>query len=194
MRGERTIAILAFLHKAAKVTAEILDTFTYAGYDESYRRARGLPSKIPRHRTFPFGDAARIAQERQKLSKLLYKLKKEGIIALGGRRTWHITARGIHYLDQKQRKDDHIGPPFYYSAASHEFTIVTYDVPESERKKRAWLRAALANMKFQRLQKSVWAGKVTIPEEFLKDAQQLRILPYIDIFVVTKGGTLKSIV
>ena len=71
--------------------------------------------------------------------------------------------------------------------------IVSFDVPEKEKRKRGWLRSTLKNLGFRMLQKSVWIGKVKIPEAYLEDLKRLRLLSYIEIFAISKRGTIRHI-
>jgi hypothetical protein len=43
------------------------------------------------------------------------------------------------------------------------------------------------------VQKSLWLGKVKIPEEFLVDIRKLSLLDYVEIFEITKTGSLKNL-
>jgi len=44
------------------------------------------------------------------------------------------------------------------------------------------------------IQKSVWVGKIALPEEFLRDLHRLQLISYVEIFEVTRAGSLKHIV
>ena len=68
-----------------------------------------------------------------------------------------------------------------------------FDIPEKEKWKRVWLREVLGLCGFKMLQRSVWAGKNKIPEEFLADLRNFNMLEYVHIFEVSKKGTLKEI-
>ena len=43
------------------------------------------------------------------------------------------------------------------------------------------------------LQKSVWIGKTILPEELLDDLERLNLLSYVEIFAITKTGTIKQL-
>ena len=83
--------------------------------------------------------------------------------------------------------------PQYPKENSTSFTIVTFDIREREQHKRSWLRRVLKNLRFTMLQKSVWIGKVKIPEQLLADLYQLDLLRFIEILEITKSGTLRNI-
>ncbi|MBI5742583.1 MAG: hypothetical protein HZA25_01965 [Candidatus Niyogibacteria bacterium] len=74
------------------------------------------------------------------------------------------------------------------------YAIVTFDVPERERRKREWLRCVLKNLKFRPVQQSVWLGRTKIPIDFLDDLKDLNMTDYVEIFEVSRQGTLRHVV
>ena len=72
--------------------------------------------------------------------------------------------------------------------------IVIFDIPERERRKRAWLRLALKNIGLKLIQRSVWMGKVQIPKEFLDDIRELHLVNFVEIFEITKSGSLNQVI
>ena len=72
-------------------------------------------------------------------------------------------------------------------------TIVSFDIPEREKGKRRWLRAALASLSFSLLQKSVWIGTKGIPEEFMDALRERDLLRHVHIVGVKKSGTLERV-
>ena len=70
-------------------------------------------------------------------------------------------------------------------------TIISYDLPVAFNKERNILRDMLRVLGFNLVHKSVWVGKVVLPERFVADLSRLGILDYIEILEVTKEGTLK---
>ncbi len=191
MKGDLTLQILKIIQAAQMATADILDTITYFGYTESYRRMRGLKSMIPKRKPILEKTISKL-NKRQKASKLLYKLKSEGLIVKNNKTKnglWKITEKGKSWMER-------IKPnlkPQYKIEGSNELKIIIFDIPEKERRARGWLRDVLKNLKFQMLQKSVWIGKTILPEEFFIDLQRQNILPYIEIFAITKTGSIKQV-
>ena len=43
------------------------------------------------------------------------------------------------------------------------------------------------------IQKSVWQGTTKIPEDFLQDLNDLKIIDFIEIFQISKKGSLEKI-
>lgn len=173
-----------------------VDLFKIMATDRStsYRRARRSLRYGPQQFKVDWADQYR---ERQGLHSLLNKLKREGFIKQGEKRRnapWRITSSGIKKLVRLQNGQRRDSSPLqgYEKKKSQKVIIIAFDVPERERRKRYWLRAALVALGFQKLQQSVWLGKVQIPQEFFTDLKNNGMLSYVHLFSITKGGTLKE--
>ncbi|MBI2635441.1 MAG: CRISPR-associated endonuclease Cas2, partial [Parcubacteria group bacterium] len=71
--------------------------------------------------------------------------------------------------------------------------VVIFDIPEKQKHKREWLRGQLQDLGFKMIQKSVWMGKRKFPKEFLEDIRDLKLLAYVEIFSVTKTGSMRPL-
>ncbi|OGZ93810.1 MAG: CRISPR-associated endonuclease Cas2 [Candidatus Sungbacteria bacterium RIFCSPLOWO2_01_FULL_47_32] len=122
---------------------------------------------------------------RRSFSAILSKLNKEGFVERTGRTRnaiWRITQKGRKAI-QKQESP----------AGTHTdgvMRIVSYDIPEPERKKRRWIRQELLGLGYTQLQKSVWVGFAPLREDFFEDLDLLALRKHIHIFSVEKRGTL----
>ena len=124
---------------------------------------------------------------------MLWKLRKQGLIEKQNKR-WRITQKGKeHKIAILARWKIELPSRKYNPEKSEELKLVIFDVPEKERRKRVWLRYALLRLGFKRLQKSVWVGRVKIPESFLKDLNRINLLEYVEIFAITKTGSLRHV-
>jgi len=138
-------------------------------------------------------------EDKQRYYNIIYKLKKSGLIeekVKNNKKFFQITAIGRDKLITLKNKQK-IGLPEikqFKKEDSDKFTIVIFDIPEREKRKRNWLRSILKNIGLEMIQKSVWIGKVKIPKDLIDKAQELKIINFIEIFEITKGGSLKHIV
>lgn len=189
MKGELTLHILESLEGVAHTAAFLFDVFT-SGYGESYRKLRRGPplnSSRSRWRT----DEARI---RHNYQVFLSSLKRDGLIdaASSRSRVHRLTSKGFERLARLRERWKHRLPVSRYRESGvSESTIVVFDVPEGERKKRSWLRAVLKRLQFKMIQKSVWFGVSKLPSDFLEDMRRCGVWPYVEIFSITKRGTLR---
>ncbi|MEK7500771.1 MAG: CRISPR-associated endonuclease Cas2, partial [Patescibacteria group bacterium] len=71
--------------------------------------------------------------------------------------------------------------------------LVMFDIPESKRKKRNWLRMNLMAANYSQLQKSVWLGYNPLPESFIKFLDELKLKNKVHIVSIAKQGTLEEI-
>lgn len=188
--GEAIPKILEILQAGAEVSTGLFDAFT-SGYGTSYRKF----SRVARSGPAPFKtDWAESYREYQRFYTLLNKLRCDGLVVNEGKRRaaiWKITEKGIAKLKKIQNKTPLIStPPVYKGGKGEKLYVISYDIPERERHKRVWLRAALLSLGFSPLQKSVWVGKRLIPEDFIHDLRKWDMVRYVHIFEVSKSGTL----
>lgn len=187
MQKGTTAKIFSILAEAGQSTGEFLAMFL-TDYATSYRMLRGLP--IRGKRTAPDPQEF-VRAEKQRFYNLLSKLKREKLIQRAQNGKWRLTVRGIkrsHTILQRM-------PPThtYDPKPSRELILIVFDVPEKERRKRNWLRAALKRLNFRMLQQSVWMGKTELPETFLHDLRRMRLLSYVEILVITRTGSVRHL-
>ena len=72
--------------------------------------------------------------------------------------------------------------------------IISFDIPEKERWKRAWLRNNLLSFEFEMIQRSVWYGKYALPSTFIEDLKTLNLTKKVEIFSIDKFGTLEPLI
>lgn len=196
MRKSKELAIkaLELIGGAALDTATLIEALLSSPYGASYSRLQKSIREIERRR----GEELNESRRNRQFYDLLFRLKRDGLIEQrtdAKKKWWIITAKGKDRLLIWRNKQKYSLPPVDYDRAeSKELKIITFDVPERYKRKRAWLREALRFLGFTMLQKSVWVGKRALPEEFLKDLQDLGLVSYVEIFVVTKAGSLKHMV
>lgn len=132
-----------------------------------------------------------------RFNSMLNKLERDGLIEKSrnkSKRSFKITKIGIKKISAlKKLKKEALPNKNFNKEKSNKTSIIIFDIPEKERRKRDWLRIAISNMGFELVQKSVWMGKLTIPKEFLESLKNLKIINYIEIFEITKQGSLKSL-
>ena len=190
MRGIFRFKLLEALSETAQSSASLCDIFL-TDYHTSYRRLRGL-SRMPHAGR---EKSSIDAYERQRFYDFLSKLKKQGFTVKTKPRYWRITEAGLKKFRALREQIARLLPPIqrYKPQPSSELKIVIFDIPERDRRKRAWLRAVLKRLDFKKLQQSVWIGKAQLPEEFMGDMRRLRLLPFVEIFAVTKTGSLRHV-
>lgn len=139
------------LQKIAELGEVLLDGFFPANYLE----ARLWRSLLKLDSSYRFSKPT--------FSVILSRLRKEGFAAREGSRKkakWCITEKGLGHLRQTQNSIKH--------SEDGIMRIVSFDIPEKQRKKRRWIREELFGLGYHPLQKSVWVGFSPLPENFLK--------------------------
>jgi len=187
-----TEKILDYLQMQAESTVDLLSMFSL-DRGRAMREARRSIVHGPRQFKVDWADLYR---ERQKFYSLLNQLKRQGLVSKRKQEQnsqWRITAQGTKYLTKLKSKQGSSPKLFrraYEKKNCADFMIVSFDVPERDRRKRNWLRTQLLALDFEMLQQSVWLGKVQIPEDFINDLRIYEMIPYVHIFSVSKSGSI----
>lgn len=189
MRGEKTLEILEILEKATYNIGNLIDAMT-SGYSESYRKLR----QFREAEKTPFTDKLRkYLAERHKVRVFINYLENDGLLQVKPSRVF-LTKKGrLRIEDIKKRQQNSLPAGNYQESSSDRVVLVVFDVPEKEKRKRNWLRAVLKKMGFKMIQKSVWFGRTIIPRDFLTDLKHLKLLDFVEIFEITKTGSLKRV-
>jgi len=198
MRGDGIFTILDALGDTAASSATLLEVFLSSRYGASAgRMGREFERKQREHRSIAL-QRARELKEHQLFYNLVRYLKQDDLIreeVRNRKKFLAITQKGLEkFKSLVTRKKNALPPAVYlHEEKSSALTIVMFDVPEKERRKRAWLRAALRNIGCAPVQKSVWMGKIKIPKEFLEDLKRLHLVECVEMFEITKAGSLRHL-
>ena len=193
-KSELALKALEIIGRAAMATSTIIEVLLTSPYGSPRSALERRASEIERLRL--------ARREKEKLRRqfydLIYRLNRDGIIekrsGVPGDRVWSLTAKGKNQLKFLKKHHGQCLPQNQYSKKiDSEVKIIAFDIPEKYKNKRRWLRGALSHLGFSMLQKSVWIGKAMLPREFLEDLNELSLVPFIEILVVTKTGSLRSI-
>ena len=198
MKGEIILKILEVIEGMAVGTADFLDVVLSSGYGASYSKLNYELSKRQRERESKLTERESKKQERQKYYNLLFYLKKSRLIEernKDNKNFFILTKKGRDKLTLlKNKNNEKLPKNFYEKEKNSKFTIVIFDIPEIERRKRDWLRVVLKNLDLKMIQKSVWVGKVKIPKEFLDDLFKLKLIDFVEVFEISKTGSLERLV
>lgn len=190
--------ILEFIGETAVSAVDLIDAFLSSGYGASFGKLEYELEKRAHERKRRKINAQIEERLKQRYYSMLYKLKKDGLIqekVIQNKKFYIPTKLGKFKLNKmKKLYESRLPLPKYIARRSHTMAIIVFDIPEKERKKRDWLRCVLHNLGFRMLQKSVWIGMARVPKEFLDDLHKLRIAEYIEIFGISKTGTIEQIV
>ncbi|MBI3638399.1 hypothetical protein HY227_01490 [Candidatus Wolfebacteria bacterium] len=189
MRGSITLKILEMIEGMVVNAIDTTDANLSSGYGASSGKIQYELSKIKKER-----NRKDLENElRRKYQKMIYKLKKDGLIEIKNKNNnkfFTLTQRGKKKISALKNK---LLGAEYKKEQGDKIIIVIFDIPENQKKKREWLRWVLKNLEFKMIQKSVWLGKTKIPQEFIKDLNNLKLIDFVEIFEITKTGSLKEI-
>lgn len=190
MKGGLTLFMLEAIQLSTATAWEISDTLTYYGKTAHYERLRHIYRKLPEHKLL-FQKQIELLKDKRRFSKLISRLKSQGLVAEDKiKKCLILTSKGGAKVETL-RED--VLSNFYLAKETKELKIVLFDIPEKESAHRAWIRQVLKNLKFTMLQKSVWVGTSSLPEEFMNDLRARGIDKFVEILAVTKSGTLRQV-
>lgn len=191
MRGNLLLKTLETLKECALNQADLFEAILVAGYGASGGKINYEFRKIQNAKESRKLERQELERRKKRFRNFVYQMKHDGLIEEGEHAgDYQISKRGKEKIEELKRK---LPTRHYKLGGSTRLTIISFDIPEKLRNKRDWLREVIKNLNFSMVHQSVWVGKSRIPKELIEDLDSLRILDYVEIFEVTKSGSLKKI-
>ena len=126
---------------------------------------------------------------RNSLSGTLAYIQKTGLAEKNDERLI-LTLRGQKYI--KKKIDSLQQFYFNFDKNAPKNLIVMFDVPETKKAEREWLRWHLKKFNYLMIQKSVWVGPSPLPKEFLNYIEKIKIKDGLKTFKLAKGYDFKK--
>ena len=193
MRGNILIKILEALEDGAMNQINFFEAVLVSGYGASIGKIDYEHKKLQKARSLDKVKNEDTAQKIKRLSIFLSKIKRDGLLEEAGDNTnkqFKITQKGKSKLLQLK---NNLPEKHYEKKIGGNVVIISFDIPERFRNKRNWFRDVIRNLGFEMIHQSVWLGKTKIPKELVENMGKLDILAYVQIFEISKSGTLKKI-
>lgn len=141
-------------------------------------------------------------REKMKIASLIYRLQKMGLVKNEStdrkKAVWTTTDDGVTKILKLEEKllrlfqKEKLPRTDYPILKSRHKIIVIFDIAETEKHKRDWLRQVLRRLGFRMLQKSVWVGESQLPRDLISDLEKLGILNSVKILSVFKEGNIED--
>jgi len=96
-----------------------------------------------------------------------------------------VTPKGQEYI--KRKMDSLAQFYFKFDQNAPKDLIVMFDIPETKKAEREWLRWHLKKFNYSMIQKSVWVGPSPLPKEFLDYIKTIKIKDGFKTFKLAKG-------
>ncbi len=202
MRGERKFKILSLLNGGKNMALDALGAYLIMGL--SYNPKKGIKASrdFLRMRENDRAEKEEGYRQTRRFYTFVRYLEQDGLVRreiVEKKIFVEITPRGKERLKGIKSSKSLSFPTSKYEKkdssqdSNHVATIITFDIPEKERAKRDWLRYALNNLNCNMIHKSVWMGKQGVPDKFLEDLRDMKMGDYVEIFAITKMGSLKKL-
>ena len=118
----------------------------------------------------------------------LSHMKHEGLIE-NHDHCWHITQGGKKYVRRKMDSLEQF--PNIFKKDAPRNLIVMFDVPETQKAEREWLRWHLKKFNYIMIQRSVWVGPSPLPKEFMEYLKKIKLKSTIKTFRLAKPYNAK---
>jgi|SRR3989344_1693831 len=118
------------------------------------------------------------------LSGSLVYMRKKGLLEYDNAEI-SITHKGREYIKRKFDSLKQFNYKFKKDAPKN--LIVMFDIPETKKAEREWLRWHLKKFSYSMIQKSVWVGPSPLPKEFLDYVERIGIKAGFKTFKLAKG-------
>ena len=203
--SELSVALLKKLDSGELAINDLFDFFMSRALEGSAYRLSKEGYKAFKKRSWQRRVAMNVEnqakEEKQRFYNLICRLHEQGLVAKekqGIKTTISVTKKGVEKyrtlkkLFEKRDMADRptTKPNSYPKIKSPSSIIVSFDIPEKESHKRAWLRSVLRNLEYEMLHESVWIGSNILPKEFLDEAHRINMTRYVHIFSVLRKGTI----
>ncbi|MFH0804264.1 MAG: hypothetical protein V1896_01530 [Candidatus Zambryskibacteria bacterium] len=120
----------------------------------------------------------------------LSRLKSKGFIEIKSGK-WFLTKAGKEYFENKRRLSTKFASSFPLNSPKN--LLLMFDIPESKKAEREWLRWHLREFQYFMIQKSVWVGPSPLPKKFKDHAKNIGLNDFIKTFKLAKPyGIIKS--
>lgn len=204
-KGDKIATVLKILEVSAYTLKELISLFdapkgSMMDYHATLGERFRYQDMTRREREADAIDTERELREafetKQQLYETISRLKSDGLIKEGPKiGALKLLLIGKKKLKSMQEKRLSMISPNRYGSPENDkiLKIVSFDIPEKERRKRDWLRSVLYEFGFEYVQQSLLMGYAKLPTEFLNDLAELRLIKCVKIFAVTKSGNLDEL-
>ncbi len=106
------------------------------------------------------------------LRSAYYRSIKKGLLIIDDNGIPRLTSRGLRQIDVYKPK----------VLGKGSFLLITFDIPEADRRKRNHLRALLHELKFKKIQQSVWASRYDHRAYLAAEIADYDLAPYVHVY------------
>jgi len=117
------------------------------------------------------------------LRNTIYRLRKNGFVEIKSGK-WMLTKAGKEYFENKRKLSLKFVSSFALNAPKN--LLLMFDIPESRKAERNWLRMHLKIFQYSMIQKSVWVGPSPLPKKFVVHTKEMGLDAYIKTFKLAK--------
>ena len=111
--------------------------------------------------------------------RALSRSRKNGLVEIKSGK-WILTKEGKEHFENKRKLSLKFSSPFKLNAPKN--LLLMFDIPESRKSERNWLRWHLREFQYFMIQKSVWVGPSPLPKKFGAHLKEMGLYGCIKTF------------
>jgi hypothetical protein len=136
-----------------------------------------------------FWDEKKSNCSKNSFESTLSQLKKRGFVEQKEKK-FILTKSGKEYFENKNKLYVKFSSPFPLNSPKN--LLLMFDVPESKRAERNWLRWHLKEFQYYMIQQSVWVGPSPLPKKFKEHAKNMGLNKFVKTFKLAKPYQIKK--
>ena len=129
------------------------------------------------------------AHSENSMRSTISRLQKNGFIEMRDGKL-SLTEKGKEYFENKKKLSLKFSSPFTLNSPKN--LLLMFDIPESKKAGREWLRWHLREFQYFMIQKSVWVGPGPLPKKFGAYLKEIGLYTYIKTFRLAKPYQIKK--
>jgi|WetSurMetagenome_2_1015567.scaffolds.fasta_scaffold333951_1 CRISPR-associated endonuclease Cas2 len=170
-----TTWILTALLQMGELTLEtFLSPNIYADFPSSFYE------KVPSSKDSRFFKKKKASPSEPAIRQSLWRLRRNGFVEKRDNK-YILTETGKKIIQYAIGRSKVLGTKW-----DRKYRIVIFDIPESKKKIRSWLRQELQLLSYRKLQESVFIGKYPLPKSLISEIKRKKAGNYINYILADK--------
>ncbi|MDO8470307.1 MAG: hypothetical protein Q7S84_04855 [bacterium] len=113
-----------------------------------------------------------------RIRMIMHRLERKGLLRRVGKRGYKATRDGVAFVRSIERQSTE------RQLWDGKWRLVAFDIPESRSEMRHWLRYALREAGYRKLQQSMYVGKLPLPGTLYREIDHRSLTPNVRLLTI----------